>query len=400
MPAAPLRIGIVAGEVSGDFLGAGLIRALRERLPELQFEGIGGPRMQAEGCKSLFPMDELSLIGFEEALPKYLSILKIRRRLAANFRNDPPALFIGVDAPDFNLVLEEKLKMAGITTVHYVSPTVWAWRSYRIRKIHRAVDHMLTLFPFEEKYYRAHRVPVTFVGHPLADQIEPHYDVARFRERLGLPSEGIVVALLPGSRANELNRHAALFVKTAEWLFQRNPNLVFVAPFVNEETRAIFQAQIRNRLGKPLPIVLLLNQAREALAACDIALLASGTATLEAALLKKLMVVTYKVSPLSAALIRIFSHVKLYSLPNNLAGREIVPELLQDDAVPEKLGAAVEFYLNNPREAESMRAELAKIHVALRQNANGRAAQAVLDLLDRKMSGQKTALTAAERAAW
>lgn len=376
----PLRIAIVAGETSGDLLGAGLMRELKKRVGHVAFEGIGGPRMQAEGCVSLYPMEQLSLIGFE-ALRKYRAILAIRRALIARFSARPPDLFIGVDVPDFNLVLEERLRAVGVPTVHYVSPTVWAWRGYRLRRIKRAVDRMLTLFPFEAKYYEEHGVPVTFVGHPLADQIPDAYDSMAFREQLNLPRDRTLIALLPGSRMNELYRHADLFVQTAQWLHTRQTAMHFVAPFVNSETRALFEAAIERNSARNLPLTLLTGHSREALAACDVALLASGTATLEAALLRKLMVVTYKVSGLSAMLIRLFSHVKLYSLPNNLAGRELVPELLQDNAVPEKLGAAIEYYLAHRRHAESVMHELHAMHAALRQGADVRAAEAIVDVL-------------------
>lgn len=379
-PGTRIRIGIVAGETSGDVLAAGMMRALKAHTDQVVFEGIGGPRMQAEGCVSWYPMERLSIIGFE-ALRKYGAILKIRRALARRFLADPPDLFIGVDAPDFNLTLEQRLRAAGIPTVHYVSPTVWAWRGYRLRKIRRAVDHMLTLFPFEQRYYETHGVPVTFVGHPLADEIPEDYDPAVYRRALGLPCDQVVVALLPGSRVNELNRHADLFVQTAQWLHARHPQIHFVAPFVNDATRAIFIEALARRRAQQLPLTLLAQHSRDALAACDVALLASGTATLEAAMLRKLMVVTYKVSALSAMLIRVFSHVRLYSLPNNLAGRELVPELLQDDAVPEKLGAAVERYLVHGRQATAVAEELRRLHRALRQGADERAAMAVIGLL-------------------
>jgi len=373
----PVRIGIVAGETSGDLLGAGLMRALKARVSAVTFEGIGGPRMQAEGCISRHPMEQLSIIGLE-VVRKYFSIAALRRQLAAHFLANPPDLFIGIDVPDFNLTLEQKLRAAGIATVHYVSPTVWAWRRYRMRKIHKAVDHMLTLFPFEARYYEERGVPVTFVGHPLADLIPEHYDPADYRKKLGLPPTGTIVALLPGSRANELYRHADVFVQTAAWLHARNPALRFVAPFVDIETQSMFARALVLNNGADLPVTLVQNRSLEVLAAADIALLASGTATLEAALLRKPMVVTYKVSRLSQILIRLFAHVRLYSLPNNLAGRELVPELMQDDAVPEKLGAAVEHYLAHRSHAQSVLDELGKIHASLRRGANERAAEAVV----------------------
>ncbi len=357
------------------------MHALKARLRDVRFEGIGGPRMQAEGCRSLFAMENLSVIGFEGVL-KYPSILRIRRELTSYFLADRPDLFIGIDVPDFNLGLEQTLKSAGVRTVHYVSPTVWAWRSYRIHKIHRAVDRMLTLFPFEAEYYRKRAIPVTFVGHPLADKIKSRYSRAAVRKKLGLPREGVVIALLPGSRNNELKRHADIFVETARWLYARNRELQFVAPFVNEETRRLFKAALTRHEAEDLPVTTVTGKSRDALAAADIVLAASGTATLEAALLKKLMVVTYRVSWFSYLLIRLFSHVDLYSLPNSLAGRRLVPEFVQSDAVPEKLGGAVEYYLTHPDQAKSVLNTLGRIHRELRRNANVRAAEAVLDMLN------------------
>jgi lipid-A-disaccharide synthase len=383
------RIGIVAGEASGDLLGSGLIREIRKRLPGVSFEGIGGPQMQSAGCRSLFPMDRLSVIGFE-GVEKYPEILGIRNKLADHFLSSPPDLFIGVDVPDFNLGLEEKLKAAGIPTVHYVSPTVWAWRGYRIRKIRRAVDHMLTLFPFEASYYRKHHVPVTFVGHPMADQIADRSGMAAMRRTLHLPAKGTVIALLPGSRRSELKRHADLFVKTALWLHKRHANIHFVAPFINPETRAIFEEALYRQGAWFLPVTIVANQSRDAMTAADIVLLASGTATLEAALLKKPMVVTYKMSWLSYLLVLPFLHVKLYALPNILAGRKIVPELMQRDATPEKLGMAVEDFLTHRDKARSLRTVLADMHRSLRRNADARAAEAVIRLLKPRMQSEKT----------
>lgn len=378
--AMPCKIAIVAGEASGDLLGAGLMQELKRRLPDAIFEGIGGPRMQAQGCTSLCDMDELSVIGLE-GIAKIPSVLRTRGRVAAHFLRNRPCVYVGVDAPDFNLAVEERMRAAGITTIHYVSPTVWAWRGYRMRKIHRAVDHMLTLFPFEARYYEERRVPVTFVGHPLADEIPETYDVRAVRARLGLPEDRTIVALLPGSRLGELRRHATLFARTACWLHARHPQLHFVAPFVSETTRALFDEALYREAADAIPMTRLLHRSREALAASDVALLASGTATLEAALLRKPMVVTYRVSRLSEMLIRFFSHVKMYALPNHLAGRPLVPELLQDDAVPEKLGLAVEAYLEHTEQAESVQQALAHMHAALKQNANARAAEAVIDVM-------------------
>ncbi len=377
---SPIRIGIVAGEVSGDILAAGLMRALKQKMPQLRFEGIAGPHMQAEGCVNMYPLERLSLIGFE-ALGRYPELIAVRRRLADHFRRHPPALFIGVDAPDFNLGLEQKLKAQGIPTVHYVSPTVWAWRGYRLRKIHRAVDHMLTLFPFEAHYYRKRGIPVTFVGHPLADKLEPPIHTDRLRRQLGLPARHKIVALLPGSRSNELRRHADIFVRTAQWLSARHPDIRFVVPFASQETRALFEQALHRQQAVAQIFRLLDYRSRDAMAVADVVLLASGTAALEASLLGKPMVVTYRVSWLSYFLIRLLAHVRLYSLPNHLAGRQLVPELIQRDAVPEKLGPAVERFLTNPAQAKSVINALARIRRALRRNADQRAAQAVLRVL-------------------
>lgn len=377
---SPIRIGIVAGEVSGDILAAGLMRALKQKMPQLQFEGIAGPHMQAEGCVSMYPLERLSLIGFE-ALGRYPELIAVRRRLADHFRRHPPALFIGVDAPDFNLGLEQQLKAHGIPTIHYVSPTVWAWRGYRLRKIHRAVDHMLTLFPFEARYYRKRGIPVTFVGHPLADKLEPPVHTGRLRRQLGLPARHKIVALLPGSRSNELRRHADLFVRTAQWLSARHPDIRFVVPFASQETRALFEQALQRQQAVAQIFRLLDYRSRDAMAVADVVLLASGTAALEASLLGKPMVVTYRVSRLSYFLIRLLAHVRLYSLPNHLAGRQLVPEFIQRDAIPEKLGPAVERFLTNPAQAKSVINALARIRRALRRNADRRAAQAVLRVL-------------------
>ncbi|MFQ5754638.1 MAG: lipid-A-disaccharide synthase [Acidiferrobacterales bacterium] len=376
-----MRIGVVAGEVSGDLLGAGLMRALKKRIPGVRFEGVCGDHMEAEGCKGMFPMEWLSIIGLMEAFGKFPQIRWMRNDLIRHFLSDPPDLFIGIDVPDFNLGLEKRLKAAGIATVHYVSPTVWAWRGYRIHKIKKAVDHMLTLFPFEARYYEEHNLPVTYVGHPLADEIEEEVDRKKYRKLLELPVDKTIVALLPGSRKSELVRHADLFVRTAMWLNGRNSGLHFVAPFASRETREIFEQAIRRNDSEGLLITLLDDHSRDAMAAADIVLLASGTATLEAALLERVMVVTYKLSFLTYWLLRRFVRIKLYSLPNNLAGCEIVPELIQRDAVPEKLGKKAEYYLRNPEKSQSVVETLRGIHRQLRRNANEKAADAVLGVL-------------------
>lgn len=377
---APVRIGIVAAEVSGDMLAAGLMRALRRRLPNVVFEGIAGPKMQAEGCVSLYPMGQMSFIGFE-VLAHYRELAARRRGLLEHFRRTPPQLFIGVDAPDFNLWLEQRLRTNGIPTLHYVSPSVWAWRGWRIHRIHRAVDRMLTLFPFEARYYRGKQVPVTYVGHPLADRLEPVPDPAPIRRRLRLSPRARVVALLPGSRLSELRRHADLFVRTAQWLSTRYPDVRYVVPFSSAETRACFEQALRRRGVDEQLFRLQDGHSREAMAAADVVLLASGTASLEAALLERPMVVTYRVSWFSYFLIRLFAHVRMYSLPNHLAGRRLVPELMQREATAEKLGHAVARYLDEPEQGRRVSRALGRLRASLRRGADERAAQAVMHLL-------------------
>ncbi|MEJ2107500.1 MAG: lipid-A-disaccharide synthase [Acidiferrobacteraceae bacterium] len=377
----PVRIGIVVGEASGDVLGSGLIQALRERIPGVEFEGIAGPLMRAEGCRSLFPMERLSIVGITELLGSLWSILAMRRRLLRHFLLNPPDVFIGIDAPQFNIGFERKLRSAGIRTVHYVSPTIWAWRSYRINDIRKAVDRILVLFPFEEELYRKQSIPVTYVGHPLADAFYKVPDRMAVRKTLGLRDDSVIIGLLPGSRRSELRRHADLLVKTAKWLHGRNSKLEFVAAFVGEETRALFlDALARNGAGD-LPLTVLVGQSRDVMIASDVVVLASGTAALEAALLQRAMVVTYKVSWPSYLLLRMLAHVKLVSMVNNLAGRELVPEFLQHHATPVAIGKAVEFFLTHPEQRNEVVREMARIMESLRQGASERAAEAVCEVL-------------------
>ena len=378
-----LRIGVVAGEASGDLLGARLMLSLQRHLPHARFEGVCGPEMKALGCHSLFPMERLSVMGLTEVLARYLDLRRARAQVLRHFRDQPPHLFIGIDSPGFNLGIEYALHRRAIPTVHYISPQVWAWRTWRVRKIRAAVDLMLTLFPFEQQFYRAHNVPATFVGHPLADEISGDYDPKEYRARLKLPIDQRTIALLPGSRVTELNAHADLFVKTALWIHQRNPQLQFVVPFVNRATRLIFEDAIKRHAAWDLPITRIHGHSRDAMAASDVVLLASGTATLEALLLRRLMVVTYRVSPLTYWLIKKFSHVKLYAMPNHLAGSEIVPERLQADAQPEKLGLALERFLNYPGQGVSVMRAYEKIHAELRGRGSEQAALAITELLER-----------------
>ena len=382
----PLRIGIVAGESSGDQLAARLMHTFKQQFSGVRFEGVGGPEMQVLGCRSLFPMERLSVLGLTEILGRYLELRRLRKQLIEHFLADPPDLFIGVDSPGFNLGIEEPLRRAGIPTVHYVSPQVWAWRTWRVRKIRRAVDLILVLFPFEKNFYARHNVHAHFVGHPLADEIEGDIDPRPHRLRLKLDLNRPTVALLPGSRASEVRALADIFIQTALWLHTRHPTLQLVIPFVNNSTRALFEEAIKRHQAWNLPITRFHGHSREVMAAADVVLLASGTATLEAMLLRRLMVVTYRVSRISYWLMRAFSHISLYAMPNNLAGRHLVPELLQDDATPENLGKAVERYLSRPRYALEVLKEFDVLGARLRGNANEQAVHAIIELLDKRLT--------------
>jgi lipid-A-disaccharide synthase len=375
-----MRIGIVAGEASGDLLGAGLISAIKQRFPDAVIEGIAGPQMIAADASSLFPMDRLSVMGIVEVLGRYRELLGIRRQLSAHFQQNPPDVFIGIDAPDFNLGLEKQLRNAGIKTVHYVSPSVWAWRQRRVRKIAQSTDLMLTLFPFEEKFYQQHHVPVKFVGHPLADTIPMVVDRPAARKALGLAAESTILAMLPGSRSNELHYLATTFIETVRWLRQRYPDLVVVVPLANEVRRAQFERAMEQVANVP-EMTLVDGQSREVMAAADVVLLASGTAALEAMLLKRPMVVAYKLSPLTYWLAKRLVKVENVSLPNLLANETLVPEFIQHEATPEKLGQAVVNYLENTELNEAVNRRFDEIHQTLRQDASQQAANAVLDLI-------------------
>lgn len=374
--ARPLKIALVAGEASGDILGAGLMQAIKARHPDARFIGVGGPRMQAEGLDSYFPMERLAVMGLVEVLGRLPELLKRRRGLIRTLIDERPDVFVGIDAPDFNLGVELKLRQAGIRTVHYVSPSVWAWRQKRVLKIQRACDLMLTLFPFEAQFYEAQQVPVCFVGHPLADAIPLTADRVAARAALGLPEQGAVVALLPGSRGGEVERLGGLFLDAAERLRALRPGLRFVLPCASAERRAQVEAMLA---GRDLQVSLLDGRSHEALAACDAVLIASGTATLEALLFKRPMVVAYRVAPLTYRILRRLVKSPYISLPNLLAGRLLVPELIQDAATPEALAGALAPLIDDGQvQTEGFDA----IHRALRRGASERAAEAVLRLVE------------------
>ncbi|SET75445.1 lipid-A-disaccharide synthase [Marinobacter segnicrescens] len=380
---APVTIAMVAGEASGDILGSGLIRSLRKRYPNARFVGIGGEEMIAEGFHSLVPMERLSVMGLVEVLGRLRELFAIRARLMNYLLTTPPDVVIGIDSPDFTLGVEERCRKAGIPTAHYVSPSVWAWRQKRIFRIARSVDLMLTLLPFEARFYEEHQVPVAFVGHPLAERVSMEVDTAGARDALGLDQDKPVLAILPGSRAGEVERLGGLFMETARKLQAVHPDLQLVVPCVNREREVQVRA-LADALDVKLPLTVVRGRSREVMAAADVVLLASGTATLEAMLLKKPMVVGYRLSNLSYALVSRLVKVPWVSLPNLLAQEELVPELLQDNATPEKLAAAVLERLDNPAERERLHEAFTRLHHMLRRNADERAAEAVSALIEKE----------------
>ncbi len=338
------QVAIVAGEASGDLLGSLLINAVKAAGLPADFIGIAGPKMQAAGARSLFPMEALSVRGYVEALGSLRKILGIRKALTRRLRAEPPRLFIGVDAPDFNLSLETGLKRAGIPTVHFISPSVWAWRPKRIEKVRKAVSHALLIFPFEEAIYQQAGIPATYVGHPIANAL-PEPSRIKARDRLGLPTDGEYVALLPGSRPGELKALARLFIETAKRLAETRPDARFLIPLVNRETRKSFEQAIYQAEAHDLPLRILFGHAHDALQAADAALIASGTATLEAMLLDCPHVITYKVPWLTWQIMKRQALLPWIGLPNILANRAVVPEVIQDQAKPELLAAALDKLL-------------------------------------------------------
>lgn len=373
----PIRVALVAGEASGDILGSGLMQAIKQRYPDAEFIGVGGARMEAEGLKSYFPMERLAVMGLVEVLGRLFELLGRRRQLARDLIAAQPDVFIGIDAPDFNLGLELKLRRAGIKTVHYVSPSVWAWRQKRVLKIREACDLMLTLFPFEAQFYDEHQVPVRFVGHPLADAIPQQADRAAAREALDLPQDEPVVALMPGSRGGEVARLGELFLEAAIRLRALRPGVRFLLPCATPERREQLEQMLA---GRDLPLTLLNGRSHEALAACDAVLIASGTATLEALLYKRPMVVAYRVAPLTYRILKRLVKSPYISLPNLLAERLLVPELIQDAATPEALAQTVAPLIDG---GQVQTEGFDVIHRALRRDASLSAADAVLKLAGR-----------------
>jgi len=369
---------IVVGEHSGDTLGEGLIRSLQNSYPNAKFIGIGGPKMQALGFESLFTMDELSVMGLVEVLGRIRRLLYVRKTLIQYFTRNKPDIFIGIDAPDFNIGLELKLKSKDIKTVHYVSPSVWAWREKRIFKIAKAADMVLALLPFEKAFYDKHQVPCTFVGHPLADDIPMQSDKNSARNALALPQDKKILALMPGSRGGELSRLLEDFFESAKQLQAEDTELVFVAPMISEKRVEQFNT-LKAEFAPNLAVTVILNRTQEVMAASDCLLTASGTVTLEAALIKRPMVICYKFSPMTYLLARWLIKLKWFSLPNLLSNKTLVPELLQKQVCPEQIVPLVKerLYQDQSQLNESYR----QIHRQLKCDASAQAAKAVIDVL-------------------
>ena len=376
-----LRIAMVAGEASSDLLASHLIKALQRHLPDAEFFGIGGPKMQAVGFKALWPAEKLAVHGYVDALKNYRELSGIRSSLLDLLKKDPPAAFIGVDAPDFSLWLEKRLKDRGIPAIHFVSPSIWAWRKGRLKGIARAVSHMLCLFPFEPELYRAAGVPVSYVGHPLADVFPLAPNREAMRETLQISPGGPVFAFLPGSRQSEVRNLADTYIATAALLHERHPGARFLVPLATRETRLLFEEALRRHAHVDVPIRILFGHAVEAMIAADVVLVASGTATLEAALLKRPMVITYKIGKWSYRLMRRLAYLPWVGLPNVLAGREVVPEVLQDAATPQALADALDGWLADPARVDELTRVFTDMHLQLRQDTAAKAAAAILPYL-------------------
>ena len=380
-------MGLLAGEASGDTLGADLIIALRRHAPDAKFFGVAGPKMQAAGCESWEPAESLAVMGLFDVLRDLPRLLKLLARIKRMFLTQRPDVFIGIDAPDTNLRVARRLHAAGIPTVQYVSPQVWAWRQGRARSIRESVDLVLCLLPFEKRFYDEHGIRAEFVGHPLADAIPENIDRESARRTLGLEAQASVVALLPGSRRGEVARLAADFAATARWLAAQRPNLKFIAPMASAATRQIF-SQVLRRDAPNVEVRLIEGQATAALSAADVVLVASGTASLEAALCKRPMVVVYRLGTLTAWMIMRFNLVKskFFAQPNLLADRRVVGEYFQDQIIPESIGAELLMWLDDTERRSALEYEFARIHRDLRRGAGTRAAQAILELLSTRQT--------------
>jgi lipid-A-disaccharide synthase len=378
-----LRVALVAGEASGDGLGAGLVAALRQRFPQAEFAGIGGDGMRAAGCQTWFDAGELAVMGLAEVLRHLPRLLKLRKAFRERVLAWKPDVFIGIDAPDFNLGVERWLKQRGVRTVHYVSPSVWAWREKRAEKIGASADRVLCLFPMEPPIYARHGIGARFVGHPMADDIPLQPDRDAARRALGLSADAPVLAVLPGSRLGEIHRLGAPFLEAAARVAREIPGLQVVVPAANAACRQALESLRSDPRFSAFDYRLLDGQARQALYASDVVLLASGTATLEAMLAKRPMVVGYRIAPATYAMVKMLGMLKIerYALPNVLAGEDLAPELMQDDCTPDKLSRAVLHWFEHPEAAAALQPKYLELHQALRQDASARAADAVADLI-------------------
>ena len=377
-----IRIGLVAGEASGDNLGAGLIREIKNSKDNVSIVGIGGEKLSELGMDVLYPMERLSVMGFTEVLGRYRELKNIRDELITYFTKNPPNVFIGIDAPDFNLGLEQALRNAGIKTIHYVSPSVYAWREYRVKNIKKSVDLMLNLFPFESEIYKKHDVVNKFVGHPLADNIHQDVDVSEKRKELNLPNYKTIVALLSGSRLSEVKKIAQPLLKAAMLSNIENDNLLFVSSFVNDKSLKMFKS-IKDEVAADLNVEMFVDKTHDVMAASDIIVLASGTATLEAMLFNKPMIVVYRLSWLTYLIVKYLAKIPYASLPNILAGKKIVPEYLQYQCTAENISKALNSLLSSEEKKENMKKEFLGLSEQLRKNADKQAANAVLELIQR-----------------
>ena len=377
-----LRIAMVAGEASGDLLASHLIRALKMHLPDAQFFGIGGPKMEAEGFQAHWSCERLAVHGYVDALKRYRELSGIRKRLLSLLRSEPPAAFIGVDAPDFNLWLEQRMRQAGVPAIHFVGPSIWAWRRGRIHKIARSVSHMLCLFPFEAPLYEQAGIPVTFVGHPLADHFPMFPDRLAARERLQLDPDATLLALLPGSRESEVRNLAPIYLEVAKRLAARRDNIGFLVPLATRETRRIFEQAVHDTGAQDVPMRVLFGHAVDAMTAADVVLVASGTASLEAALLKRPMVISYRMGKWQFRLMKRMAYLPWVGLPNILCNETVVPELLQEDATPDALVDALEGWLSDRSRCDDLVLRFNQLHRSLRQNTAEKAAAAILPYLE------------------
>ena len=371
------RVYLVAGELSSDILGASLMRALKARHPEVAFRGLGGPRMIAEGLESLYPLETLSVMGLVEVIKHLPELIRVRRTLRRDALDWEPDIMVGIDAPDFNLGLERQLRESGITTAHYVSPSVWAWRQGRVKGIARSVDAMLTFLPFEAAFYVKHRVPVAFVGHPLADELPLVNDRRATREALGIAADARVLALLPGSRRNEIRFMGETFLEAAERLVKARPGLAVVIPAATPERRQELEALLAARPALAACVSLLDGQAREAMVASDLVLLASGTAALEAMLCHRPMLVGYRMAPMTHRIARLMVKTEWISLPNLIARESLVPELIQDEASSEAIATRLGELLDDEAARTALEARFAAMHEGLQRDASRRAAEAI-----------------------